>query len=185
MSDPVTGAGRPSKGQVAARNQARQIRRRVLEEGTFGGGFDVPEVDISPTEAAVESFRRALGMVRWIESQMARWAPDLMPLVESQLDDRGALQSMPSHEAGWLEWWMQERRELREAIRLCHVIGVEERQMALQEQQADMVFTILEAAFEALELTPDQRRRVPELMPQLIRSVAMPGAGGVVHVPQL
>jgi hypothetical protein len=185
MSDPLTGNGRPAKSQIAALNQARALRRQVLDEGLFGGGFDVPETDITPTEAAVESFRRSLAMVRWIESQMATWAPTLVALGKEHYDDKGTLQVIPTHEAGWLEWWMQERKELRESIKLCHAIGVEERQLALQEQQADMMFLILERAIEALGLTADQRERLPQLMPDIIRTVSQQASGGTVHTPVL
>lgn len=185
MSDLSTGNGRPSKGQVAARNAARALKRRVLDEGLFGGGFDVPEQDITPTEAAVEAFRRSLAMVRWIESQMAMWAPTLMDLGKEHFDDKGALQLIPTHEAGWLDLWLSERRELRESIKLCHAIGVEERQLALQEQQADLMFTILERAIDALGLTEDQRQRLPQLMPDIIRTVVQQTGSSTVHTPVL
>jgi hypothetical protein len=161
-----------------------QLRRRILDEGAFGGGFDVPD-DITPTEAAIEAFRRSLAMVRWIESQMSQWAPNLLPLTENNYDDKGALQTMPTHEAAWLDLWMQERKELREAIKLCHSIGVEERQLALQEQQADAMFMILERMIDSLGLSEEQRQKVPQLLPEIIRTVALPGAGGTVHTPQL
>jgi hypothetical protein len=161
-----------------------QLRRRILDEGAFGGGFDVPG-DISPTEAAVEAFRRSLAMVRWIESQMSLWAPGLVALGKEHYDDKNALQLIPTHEAAWLDLWMQERKELRESIKLCHAIGVEERQMALQEQQADAMFLILERVMDSLGLSDDQRARIPQLMPEIIRTVAMPGSGGMVHTPQL
>lgn len=176
--------GRPTREMQVARRQAQRLRRQILDENAFGGGFDVPE-DITPTEAAIEAFRRSLAMVRWIESQMAQWAPQLLPLTEQSFDDKGALQSMPSHEAAWLDLWMQERKELRECIKLCHSIGVEERQLALQEQQADAMFLILERMIDALGLTEDQRQQVPQLMPEIIRTVAMPSFGGTVHTPQL
>jgi hypothetical protein len=184
MSNPSNGNGRPSTGQVAGRNAARQLKRRILDEGVFGGGFDIPD-DITPTEAAIEAFRRALAMVRWIESQMARWTPTLMDLGKEHWDDRGSVQVIPTHEAGWLELWMAERRELREAIKLCHTIGVEERQLAIQEQQADAMFTILERMIDALGLTEEQRRKVPQLMPEIIRTATQQTAGGVVHTPLL
>jgi hypothetical protein len=161
-----------------------QLRRRILDEGAFGGGFDVPD-DITPTEAAIEAFRRSLAMVRWIESQMSQWAPNLLPLTENHYDDKNALQVMPSHEAAWMDLWMQERKELREAIKLCHSIGVEERQLALQEQQADAMFMILERMIDSLGLSEEQRQKVPQLLPEIIRTVALPGAGGTVHTPQL
>jgi hypothetical protein len=176
--------GRPTTEQVVARTQARQLRRRILDEGAFGGGFDVPE-DITPTEAAVEAFRRSLGMVRWIESQMALWAPTLLPLTEEHFDDKSAVQSLPTHEAAWLDLWMQERKELRECIKLCHAIGVEERQLQLQEQQADAMFLILEKVIDALGLTDTQRQQIPQLMPEIIRTVALPGSRGTVHTPQV
>jgi hypothetical protein len=176
--------GRPSRQQVVARDQARQLRRRLIDEGAFGGGFDILD-DVTPTEAAIEAFRRSLAMVRWIESQMSQWAPNLLPLTENNYDDKGALQTMPTHEAAWLDLWMQERKELREAIKLCHSIGVEERQLALQEQQADAMFMILERMIDSLGLSEEQRQKVPQLLPEIIRTVALPGAGGTVHTPQL
>jgi hypothetical protein len=184
VSDPLSGAGRPSRKQMQAMQQARQLKRRVLDEAAFGGGFDVPD-DISPTEAAVEAFRRSLALVRWIEMQMASWAPTLHALGREHYDDKNALQLIPTHEAAWLELWMSERRELRECIKLCHSIGVEERQLALQEQQAEMMFAILEQVIDALGLTEAQRERVPQLMPQIIRTIASPGSAGMVHTPLL
>jgi hypothetical protein len=80
---------------------------------------------------------------------------------------------------------MQERKELRECIKLCHAIGVEERQLALQEQQADAMFTILERMIDALGLTEAQRQQVPQLMPEIIRTISQPGSGGMVHTPVL
>jgi hypothetical protein len=176
--------GRPTNEEVANRRKAQQIRRRILDEAAFGGGFDVPE-DITPTEAAVEAFRRSLGMVRWIESQMALWAPTLLPLTEEHFDDKSAVQSLPTHEAAWLDLWMQERKELRECIKLCHAIGVEERQLQLQEQQADAMFLILERVVDALGLSDAQRQQIPQLMPEIIRTVALSGSRGTVHTPQI
>lgn len=176
--------GRPRREQEVARRQAMQLRRRLIDEGAFGGGFDILD-DVTPTEAAVEAFRRSLAMVRWIESQMAQWTPNLLPLTDQNYDDKGALQVMPSHEAAWLDLWMQERKELRECIKLCHAIGVEERQLALQEQQAEAMFLILERMIDSLGLSEDQRQKVPQLMPEIIRTVSMTGPGGTVHTPQL
>jgi hypothetical protein len=176
--------GRPTKEMQVARQQLGRLRRQILDEKAFGGGFDVPD-DITPTEAAVEAFRRSLAMVRWVESQMAQWAPSLLPLTDSHFDDKGSLQAMPTHEAAWLDLWMQERKELRECIKLCHAIGVEERQLALQEQQADAMFTILERMIDALGLTEAQRQQVPQLMPEIIRTISQPGSGGMVHTPVL
>jgi hypothetical protein len=167
-----------------ARQRAMRLRRQILDEGAFGGGFDVPE-DISPTEAAVEAFRRSLAMVRWIEHQMSKWAPNLLPLTEDHFDDKGTLQTAPTHEAAWLDLWMQERKELRECIKLCHAIGVEERQLALQEQQAEAMFMILERMIDSLGLSEEQRQKVPQLMPEIIRTVSVAGPGGTVHTPQL
>ena len=162
-----------------------RLRRQILDEGSFGGGFDLVE-DITPTEAAVEAFRRSLAMVRWIEFQMAQWAPKLVDLGKEHWDDKNSLQLVPTHEAAWLDLWMQERKELRESIKLCHAIGVEERQLALQEQQAEAMFLILERMIDSLGLTEDQRQKVPQLLPEIIRTVSAPGpGGGTVHTPQL
>lgn len=176
--------GRPTREMQVKRQQVMRLRRQIIDDKSFGGGFDVPE-DITPTEAAVEAFRRALAMVRWIESQMSLWAPNLLPLTEDHFDDKGALQSAQTHEAAWLDLWMQERKELRECIKLCHAIGVEERQLALQEQQADAMFLILERMIDALGLTEQQRQQVPQLMPEIIRTFTQPGSGGMVHTPVL
>lgn len=176
--------GRPTREQVAARTRAMRLRRTLIDEGAFGGGFDIGE-DVTPTEAAVEAFRRSLAMVRWIESQMTQWAPTLVNLGKEHYDDKGTLQLIPTHEAAWLDLWMQERKELRECIKLCHAIGVEERQLALQEQQAEAMFLILERMIDSLGLTEDQRQKVPQLMPEIIRTVSVAGSNGTVHTPQL
>jgi hypothetical protein len=47
------------------------------------------------------------------------------------------------------------------------------------------MFTILERMIDALGLTEEQRRKVPQLMPEIIRTATQQTAGGVVHSPLL
>jgi hypothetical protein len=55
----------------------------------------------------------------------------------------------------------------------------------LQEQQAELMFAILERAIDALGLTDEQRQRLPQLMPDIIRTVVQQSGGSSVHTPVL
>lgn len=174
-------AGRPSNKQLAAQEQARQLRRSLLNESAFAGGFDVDE-DITPSEAALEELRRSLAFVRWIEYKMQEWAPELFALGIEHYDNKDSLQVVPTHEAAWLDVWRAERNRLTVAIKLCHDIGVDERLVAVQEEQADIMFRVLEMAFDALQLTAEQQASLPQIMPRIIRAVALPGGQGIDQI---
>lgn len=171
MTDPLSGMGRPSKRQVATRNEARQLRRALLDEARFGGGFDIPE-DIAPDDAVFEELRRSVAFVRFIESRMVEWAPTLVTLGIQNYDDKSALQQLPTEEAAWLEVWQRERAHMLRVAKTLSDMGFDERRIALAESQADVVFTLLEKVFDALGLTEEQQARIPRIMPSIIAAVS-------------
>lgn len=64
---------------------------------------------------------------------------------------------------------------LSEHARVCKLAldaGVEERQVRLAEQQAQSIVTAVQAALDALELTPEQAAKAPDVIASLLRAVA-------------
>lgn len=148
--------------------------RRIRDEAKFGGGFDIPD-DIGPIEVIEEELRRSLGFVRWIERKIGEDFPNkLVRLGATIYDDNGKPTTLPTEKQAWLLLWGQERDRMLRTAKIAHDCGISERQIELAEQQSDMMFRILDAAFDALELTGAQRARIPMIMPTIIRGVALP-----------
>lgn len=159
----MAGAQRPTE---VLRSEVRRIRM----EHKFGGGFDIPE-DISPIQVLVEEMRRTLGFVRWIEMMIGKQFPGnkLPALGHAHYDIKNSMQTSSTEEAAWLQLWQQERLQLIKVAKLCHDCGVDEQKIALAESQSALMFDILQACFDALELTGAQQSRIPMLLPTIIR----------------
>lgn len=169
----------PQLPQRRATELMRSEVRRIRDEAKFGGGFDIPE-DIGPIEVIEEELRRSLGFVRWIEMQIAKEYPNaLVALGVTRYDDNGKPTTLPTEEQAWLTLWGAERDRMLRTAKIAVDCGISERQIQLAESQSEQMFAILDAAFNALELTAAQRHRIPIVLPAIIRGVALPPASSV------
>jgi hypothetical protein len=142
------------------------------------GNFPIP-ADMSPIDVLVDELKRSAGFVYWIESKIMEWPDELIDLGQTNYDDKGSMQVAPTNDAEWLAVWQRERAHLARVAKLCIDAGVSERQVALAEKQAELMFSLINEAFTQLHLTDEQRRQVPVIMPALIRRLSIPGE--VVH----
>ena len=146
---------------------------RIRQTARFGN-FPIPE-DMSPVDVLLDEMKRSAGFVFWIETKIFDWPDELVSLGHEHIDDKGAIQLIPTHEAGWISVWQAERKHLAYVAKLCIDAGITERQIALAEKQAEIMFTLINEALDMLRLTPEQQALVPRIMPALIRRVAIPG----------
>jgi hypothetical protein len=165
----------PKNSQTGV-TRASSWKRKVEEIRSTArfGGFYIPE-DVSPIDVLLDELKRSTAFCAWIESKMAEWADELVPLGKAHEDDKGSLQQFATNEAAWIEVWQKERRHLATVAKMCIDAGVSERQVQLAEKQADVMFMLINEAFDMLRLSPEQQAVVPKIMPALIRRMALPG----------
>lgn len=168
----MAGTGAGQRGVTRSATWKRKVEE-IRATARFGG-FPIPE-DVSPVDALVDELKRSTAFCAWIESKMATWPDNLVKLGVSNMDDKGSMQAFPSEEAGWLAVWQSERKHLAVVAKMCIDAGVSERQIELAEKQTEIMFRLINEAFEMLRLTPEQQANVPKIMPAIIRQMALPG----------
>lgn len=137
----------PSGKRYGAKEAGRQ-----MAELRYGD-----EVDIRPEEALAQEVRRSAGLVAWLTNHIRNIAED----PESNLD------------TDILDTHRREREHLAKTAKLALDAGVEARQVALLERQADMVADAIRQVLDNLDLTPEQRETARTLVPQSLRMIAL------------
>lgn len=171
MAGPTAGKN-PAKGVTTAASRKRAVEE-IRATARFGN-FPIP-ADMSPVDVLVDELKRSAGFCFWIESKMAEWDDELIPLGYENIDDKGGMQTAATNSAAWLDVWQRERAHLARVAKLCIDAGVSERQISLAEKQAEIMFGLINSAFTQLGLTKEQQQKVPQIMPALIRSMSIPG----------
>jgi hypothetical protein len=163
----------PKPGVTTAAGRKRKIEE-IRATARFGN-FPIP-ADMSPVDILMNELHRSAGFCHWIEIKFAEEFPDsLIDLGTTNYDDKGAMQTAPTDKAMWLAVYQSERKHLATVAKMCIDAGVSERQMQLAERQADLMFMLINEAFDMLQLSPEQQANVPKIMPALIRRMAIPG----------
>jgi hypothetical protein len=162
----------PKNGVTTAAGRKRKLEE-IRATARFGN-FPIPQ-DMSPVDILMDELKRSAGFCFWIESKLAEWDDDLVDLLSENVDDKGAVQSLPTNQREWILLWQAERKHLATVAKMCIDAGVTERQISLAEKQAELMFMLINEAFDMLGLTEAQRVNVPKIMPALIRRLAIPG----------
>ena len=162
----------PKAGKSTAAGRKKMIGE-IRATARFGN-FPIPD-DMSPADVLMDEMKRSAGFCYWIETKMAEWDDELVDLQEENFDDKGSMQIATNNKALWMDIWQKERSHLARVAKLCIDAGVDERQVALAERQTEIMFDLINEAFEMLRLSPEQQKQVPQIMPALIRRVAIPG----------
>lgn len=72
----------------------------------------------------------------------------------------------------WLTVYREERAHLARVAKMTIDAGVASRLVSLAEDQGRILATAIRAVLDALDLTLDQRARVPQIVPPILRAVA-------------
>lgn len=163
----------PKQGVTTAAGRKRAVEE-IRATARFGN-FPIPD-DMSPVDILVDELKRSAGFAFWIESKLADWDDDLVDLQTENIDDKGSMQIATNNKALWLDVWQRERAHLAKVAKMCLDAGVDQRRVELAEKQASVMFMLINEAFEMLKLTPEQQKAVPQIMPALIRQLALPKA---------
>lgn len=161
----------PKAGVSTAASRRREVDN-IRTRARFAQ-FVIP-ADMGPAEILVDEMRRSAGFVFWIEAKLSEWDDQLIDLQQENYDDKGALQTATTNSALWLAVWQREREHLAKVAKLCLDAGVEERLVKLAEQQAEVMFGLINQAFDALELTQDQQKKAITVLPGIVRKLTLP-----------
>ncbi|AXH49455.1 hypothetical protein SEA_CROSBY_67 [Streptomyces phage Crosby] len=162
----------PKPGVTTAAGRKRKIEE-IRATARFGQ-FPIP-ADMSPVDILMDELKRSAGFCFWIETKMSEWTDGLIELGATNYDDKGAMQTAPTNEREWIGIWQSERKHLATVAKMCIDAGVDERRVQLAERQSELMFMLINEAFDMLQLTAEQQARVPKIMPALIRQMAIPG----------
>ncbi len=185
-------------GRAPQVHAAQERRRAEQKAAAMVATLGLP-VDTTPTEALLEEVRWTAGHVQWLrqrvqgldevsmtrpndgEQEHGTGGPQgAHALVWGQTEYRSATggenagrttveKAAPSI---WYELYAKERQHLVTVCAAAIKAGVEERRVRLAEQQGDLVAEVIRRILADLNLTDEQQRRVPEVVPRQLRLIA-------------
>lgn len=144
--------------QVKAAAKRRQEQQTALAAvATYG----LPR-QIAPDQALLEEVHRTAGHVAWLHQLIGG------------LDQTGLTQRAENgttSPAVWVDLYQRERAHLVKVAASAIAAGIAERQVKLAEQQGALLAGAVQRILDALELTPQQRAKVPEVVPAVLRQI--------------
>ena len=147
-------------------NTARVVRGAALEEGKelvqMLRGMGV-SIDMDPGEALRWEVNNALGHIAWHRKVIDTW--DL-------LNSDGSARALTEDESVFYDRYLAERQHLVRAARMAIAADVEGRAIRLAEKEAMTLANAIDQVLAALHLTSDQRSLIPQVVPDILRSVA-------------
>jgi hypothetical protein len=158
-----------------SRELAKQRGRMQVAMVTYGA-----PIEVGPSEALLEELHRTAGHVAWLARIVAELDPDdlVWGLVEET--DRPPGERSPGgvetkHKAvpnQWLLLYQKERHHLAQVSKACVDAGISERVVQMWEQLGASYVQVIERVLDRLELTAEQRGRVPALMQEELGPIA-------------
>jgi hypothetical protein len=128
-------------------------RRKKPDVPAYG-----PPREVDPDQALLEEVWRAAGHVKWMGDRIADW--DLDPSEPLEPD-----------QAVWLHQYQSERDRLVKVAKMVVDAGLAEKQLQVANKQAELIAVALETIFIGLELTAEQRRRIPDVVPPVLLEI--------------
>ena len=179
-ASPVQGASRcGNHGGKAPQVQAK-ARERIIEENARGilGRIDPTAPMTHPVETLMKLISMKWAEVIWLRSKV------------QELDDEDLTWGRTQHETGvgpegpidketyksevhvWWKLLRESENQLANWTAAAAKAGVDERLAKVTEDTANEFHKALTRILEALELTTDQRAKIPEVVPRILRSIA-------------
>lgn len=131
-------------------------------------------IDIDPAEALLQEVHRTAGHVAWLGAIVAQLKKKELGWGVSKEkvggDDWGE-----TYEAKlnvYLVMYKDERKHLAAVSRDAIKAGVETKRLAIEEQRAELLITMLSGIFDELDLTPEQSLKLDELVPKALTTAA-------------
>lgn len=161
--------GGATPNHVAAA-RVEQARRDVA---TYG----LP-VDIEPGLALLQEVHRTAGHVAWLGAKVAEMDEADLVWGVTEETDKGASEypgtdtTRAAKPNVWLTLYQQERKHLVDVSAATVKAGVDKAIVKLTEQQGALLAGAISRILDALDLSPVQRARVPEVVPGVLLEIA-------------
>jgi hypothetical protein len=148
-----------------------ELARRAVD--TYG----LPR-EVTPDVALLEEVHRTAGHVAWLAEVVAKIEHDDLVWGKTEEAEKTATEfsgvdttykAVPNI---WLTLYQQERKHLAAVAKAAIDAGIAERQVRIAEQQGQMLAKVINRVLDALALTGEQKARVPEVVPQILRSIS-------------
>ncbi|WP_037616436.1 hypothetical protein [Streptomyces aureus] len=161
----------------AAKERLSEERARKLV-ATYGR-----KIETTATEALLDEVQWTAGHVAWLrervqeieEGAVADGTDGAHPLVWGVTREKtGGEDHGVTSEASpnvWLKLYQQERTHLVKVCEAAIRAGIEERRVRLAEEQGALVAQVIRLILADLDLTAEQRQRVPEIVPRHLRAL--------------
>jgi hypothetical protein len=156
-------AGKQRVAAIAAEGKARKLVE------TYGR-----KIDTTAVEALLDEVQWTAGHVAWLRERVSEieqgelvWG---MTRVKDGGDDRGTTEEAVPNV--WLKLYQAERAHLVKVCGEAIRAGVEERRVRLAEQQGQLLAKAIGLVLDALELSSEQRAKIPQIVPPILRSVS-------------
>jgi hypothetical protein len=134
--------------------------------------------EVTPDVALLEEVHRTAGHVAWLGEVVAGLEQDELVFGLAEVVDKGAGefpgidQTAKSAPSVWLDLYQRERAHLVRVSKAAIDAGIAERQVRIAEQQGQMLAKVINRVLDALDLTGEQKARVPEVVPRILRSIS-------------
>lgn len=129
--------------------------------------------NIDPQSALLDELRRTAGWVLYLETKVDEL--DEKDLVWGRTREKtGGDDHGTTHEAkpnAWYALLTAERKHLLDVAKACVAAGIEERRIALAEDQGRAIAGAIQQILTALNLTLEQQQLVPTIVPAALRSI--------------
>lgn len=144
-------------GKTPDHNKAANVIKAERAVATYG----LPRA-IAPDQALLEEVHRTAGHVAWLHQLIGN-------LEQTGLTQRA--ENGTTSPAVWMKLYQDERAHLVKVAASAIAAGIAERQVKLAEQQGALLASAVQRILDALELTPQQRAKVPEVVPAVLRQI--------------
>jgi hypothetical protein len=170
------GGRAPQNKKAAAERLGEQHARGLVE--TYGR-----KVETTAVEALLDEVKWTAGHVAWLRERVREIEASEIAAVTGEHplvwgvtkrkqggDDHGITEEAAPNI--WLKLYQAERVHLIKVCSEAIRAGIEERKVRLAEQQGELVAEVIRAILDDLNLSPEQRALVPEVVPRRLRGLA-------------
>lgn len=159
-------------GSTPTQRRSAQIETARRAVTTYG----LPR-EVTPDVALLEEVHRTAGHVAWLAEIVAAIEQEDLVWGKTEEVDKNATEfggvdttykAIPNI---WLTLYQQERKHLAAVAKAALDAGIAERQVKLAEQQGQLLAKAIRCVLDALDLSHEQKARIPEVVPPILRAI--------------
>lgn len=148
------GGAAPQVKAAAQRRLAEQAAQKAAK--TYGLPVEIPA-----DQALLDELHRTVGHVMWLGALIGDMGTDGL----TQWGESGRQVSV------WVDLYQRERAHLARVAKDTLGASIAERHVKLAEDQGALLAGVVNRILDALDLTVEQRKRVPQVVPAALRAV--------------